>query len=537
MNAKKWTKLVLITTLSAGLIAGCSSGEEAATPTPGTSPATTPGQTTPEETPSGLASEEPIELSVHLHFGNLENQIFNDDWAVFQKAAELTNVSLTGSAPRTSTESREVFTLMLANRPLPDIIHFGGKGDMNALGGEGGLIPLQELIEEHAPNIQRYLDEDIDYRRHVTAGDGNIYYLTFKTDGLASTGWFIRQDWLDNLSLEIPATVDDLYEVYTAFRNDDPNDNGLTDEIPYFNRQRHGINYLLNLWDATNSFILDETDTITYGPLHDSYREAMANIAQWYDEQLIDQEFYTREGDVRLTLLQGDIGGSTQDWFASTSGYNARSRDQVPGIEFVPIAPPASISGDQSWFDSRQPFTANGWGISAANAYPVETIKYFDFWFSEEGRRLANFGIEGETYDLVDGTPVLKDFVLQAEGGVLNELKKYGAQIEFGWHQDFENERQWTSPDVLPAIEAYNDIYINTSKQVPDLPFTAQESDRLTLLQGQVNTHLNEISQRWILGGEDVNANFDGFVQNLRSLGIEEILEIRNAAYDRYKEN
>ena len=50
--------------------------------------------------------------------------------------------------------------------------------------------------------------------------------------------------------------------------------------------------------------------------------------------------------------------------------------------------------------DPRVTYSNIGWSVSKYNQHPIETIQYFDFWFSEEGRRLMNYGIEGEQYDI-----------------------------------------------------------------------------------------------------------------------------------------
>lgn len=535
MNSKQWLATAMTAALSVSVIAGCSSDSNQAESTPTAASSATPEASTPSGGASGLASEKPLNLKIHLHYGGGGggDKVFSDDWPVFKKAAELTNVSLTGTASKTMTNSAEAFNLMLASGDIPDIIHYV-KNDLNKLGTEGGLIPLNELIEEHAPNIKKFWEERPDVRKYVTSADGSIYFLNFVPDGAASTAWFIRQDWLDKLGLKTPTTVDEYYDVLVAFRDNDPNGNGRKDEIPYFNRQSFGIYSLLNLWDAGIGYKVDpDTDTIVYDPLNPTYKTGMANLAKWYAEGLIDKEVFTRKGDTRLTLLSDNVGGSTHDWFASTYGYNAKVKAQVPDVNLVPIAPPASVSGDQAWFDYRGALSSSGWGISSANKNPVETVKYMDFWFSEPGRTLANFGIEGETYDLVDGKPAFKKELLDT-GNVLGQLLKVGAQQEIGFHQDFEYEKQWTSPEILGMIDEYSDKYIRRLA-VPELSYTLEEQERLKELEGQIDTYRVEVGQKWLLGAEDVEAGYDNFIKQLKNLGIDEVLKIKNEAYIRYK--
>ena len=110
----------------------------------------------------------------------------------------------------------------------------------------------------------------------------------------------------------------------------------------------------------------------------------------------------------------------------------------------------------------RIPIKPDGWAISYMNKNPVETIKYFDFWFTDEGRLLSNFGVEGKTWDMVDGEPVYKKEVLTSDSPVNSQMYLEGAQIPRGYFQDYRYEIQWTSEAALKGIELYeaNDLLI-----------------------------------------------------------------------------
>ena len=109
---------------------------------------------------------------------------------------------------------------MLSSGQLADIIGYVDASELEKLGRDGGLIPLNDLIEEHAPNIKKVMEEDDRYRQSATSLDGNIYYLPKNQELLSAEYWWIREDWLNNLGLEVPTTVDELHDVLYAFRND-----------------------------------------------------------------------------------------------------------------------------------------------------------------------------------------------------------------------------------------------------------------------------------------------------------------------------
>jgi putative aldouronate transport system substrate-binding protein len=338
--------------------------------------------------------EDPLELTIHMHWPR--SQGYQEDYAVEQVASEWTGIHLKdATAGRNTTDNNEAMNLLLAQGNLPDIV--GGnriKDAINRYGPEGAFIPLNELIEEHAPHIKAFFDERPELFQAIASWDGNVYYIPYLPDGKFGRAWFVREDWLETLGLEQPQNIDELYEVLKAFREQDPNGNGQKDEIPFFARDWEEVVRLVTFWDGRSSgsdtyhdyMVVDGQIQHPYAT--EGYRDGMAHIADWYAEGLIDPEVFTRGSSARDYLLAQNLGGFTHDWFASTSGYNAALEEEVPGFNFVPILPPASVSGKRIEEHRRIPIKPDGWAISFTNEHPVETIKYFDFWFTEEGKRI-----------------------------------------------------------------------------------------------------------------------------------------------------
>ena len=134
-------------------------------------------------------------------------------------------------------------------------------------------------------------------------------------------GFYIRKDWLDRLGLSVPTTVDELYAVLKAFREQDPNGNGRKDEVPYFYRGMN-VDGLIQLWGAYNDWHVDENGRVVHGKTEEAYRNAMRELAKWYREGLIDQEIYSRGSYSREQLLGDNLGGMTHDWLGSTGTFN-----------------------------------------------------------------------------------------------------------------------------------------------------------------------------------------------------------------------
>ncbi|WP_434691792.1 extracellular solute-binding protein [Hungatella sp. SB206] len=536
MKKRRLMAAAMAAVMLTGTLAGCSaksetSGTEAAKGEAGASQAQT------EETLEGsLVSKEPKEFTVFLNFNNMP---FDSNWQVWQEAAKRTNVSLKGTISLSNSNEEEAFNLMMSSGNLADIIGYVDASSLEKLGRDGGMIPLNDLIREHAPNIQKVLDEDARFRQTAYSLDGNIYQIPKNQELKAAEFWWIRQDWLDKLNLKAPTTVDELHDVLYAFRNEDPNGNGLKDEIPLFDRAgwKQPDEYLY-LWDTSLEFY-PRDGKMKYEPLEENFRTGVSNMIKWYQEGLIDPEIFTRGASSRDTLLGGDLGGCTHDW-VSTANYNSTLQETIPGFQMVAIAPPADQNGVVKERVSRYPGV--GWGISSQCKDPVTVIKFMDYFFTEEGSDLMNWGIEGDTFTRdADGSKHFTDTVLQSELTPIGYLRSIGAQYRIGMCQDGDYEYATMKEDGIEANKLYNghDEWFDDS--LPPyldgkmaLKYTSDDETEYKNIMASIKPYVDEKFQSWILGVNDFDSEYDTFIKELKARGIDRALEINQKAYDTF---
>lgn len=536
MKKRRLMAAAMAAVMLTGTLAGCSaksetSGTEAAKGEAGASQAQT------EETLEGsLVSKEPKEFTVFLNFNNMP---FDSNWQVWQEAAKRTNISLKGTISLSNSNEEEAFNLMMSSGNLADIIGYVDASSLEKLGRDGGMIPLNDLIKEHAPNIQKVLDEDARFRQTAYSLDGNIYQIPKNQELKAAEFWWIRQDWLDKLNLKAPTTVDELHDVLYAFRNEDPNGNGLKDEIPLFDRAgwKQPDEYLY-LWDTSLEFY-PRDGKMKYEPLEENFKTGVSNMIKWYQEGLIDPEIFTRGASSRDTLLGGDLGGCTHDW-VSTANYNSTLQETIPGFQMVAIAPPADQNGVVKERVSRYPGV--GWGISSQCKDPVTVIKFMDYFFTEEGSDLMNWGIEGDTFTRdADGSKHFTDTVLQSELTPIGYLRSIGVQYRIGMCQDGDYEYATMKEDGIEANKLYNghDEWFDDS--LPPyldgkmaLKYTSDDETEYKNIMASIKPYVDEKFQSWILGVNDFDSEYDTFIKELKARGIDRALEINQKAYDTF---
>ena len=329
-DSRKVMALMLLAAMTASMTAGCSGkSSETTSTTAGTEAAGTEAAGTEAATESGLEgsliSAEPKEFTI---FDNFNNMPFDSNWQVWQEVQKRTNIGLKGTIALTNSNEDEAFNLMLSSGQLADIISYKDSSELEKLGRDGGLIPLNDLIDQYAPHIKAVMEEDDRFRQSCYSLDGNIYYIPKNQELLSAEYWWIRKDWLDKLGLEVPTTVDELHDVLYAFRNEDPNGNGLKDEVPLFDRAGWKMpEEYLYLWDTSTTFY-PRDGKMTFEPLEENFKTGVKGMIQWYEEGILDPEFFTRGSSARDTLLSGNLGGCTHDW-VSAGNYNTSLADAV----------------------------------------------------------------------------------------------------------------------------------------------------------------------------------------------------------------
>ncbi|MBU0935407.1 MAG: extracellular solute-binding protein [Spirochaetes bacterium] len=484
---------------------------------------------------------EPTALSVWAVIA-AEIPLVPEEIAAWNVIERKTNTNLNWNFVSSLSEVKDQqFNLMVASGDIPDIVAYyeksGGHTTVMKLGSEGAFVPLENLIAQHAPNLQKRILNDPAVREAVTAPDGHIYHVPMLSALSAARGWFIRDDWLAKVGMQKPKTTEELYRVLVAFRDMDPNGNGKKDEIPMLARRRgedwaYNLGALAYAFNADVDFVLRD-GKVAYGPAEPQYRDYLAYIARLYGEKLIDQEILTRGGNPRDALLSQNVAGVLHDWFASTADLNTTIGKTLPDFKLTHFAPPMGTV--------NKPFTRiqqslvradGGWSISVRNPDPVATIKLMDFIYSDEGIILTNFGVEGQTYTMNNGKPqYLAAITANPNGmGMHESLVSNGAQWKIGMVQSIDYERQFANAIATEARLDYMQNYIVPA--FPLLSFTAEEAETLKDKLSQIRTLTNEMSARVMVGAMSA-ADFANTVSEMQKVGLADVLKIYQTAYDR----
>lgn len=475
-----------------------------------------------------------------------------DDWndvLVLNKYEEMTNIDITwNQVPADGLEEKR--NLALATGDLPDAFYAANipVADVQKYGEQGIFIPLNDLIKEHAPNLNKILEEYPDIKKGITFPDGNIYSFPtiyspeFQSLLVGAKPW-IKQDWLEELGMDNPETTDELYDFLKAVKETDLNGNGKNDEVPLSSvsmaRILHWISGAFGIQNKGQLHELVDADLETgdlrFYPAADEYREMLDYMSKLYTEGLIEQNIYSIEVDQYLANAAEELYGATQFYNPIELFGDEIGSDYVVGNALEGPNGIKMYTGVTSPLRSLGNFT-----ITSENEHPAETIRWLDYFFSEEGMLMFFMGIEDETYEMTDEGPKLMDHITNsAEGLTLTqELAKYLINPG-GNHPVMVTDDYFTGSENAPTdIEATETLAPYLIDEVwPSFTYTADENDDMTILAADIGKYVSEMQAQFITGELELSdAEWDKYIKTIEDMGLEDYMNIQQAAYERYLE-
>lgn len=276
--------------------------------------------------------------------------------------------------------------------PTPDLI------------SSGKVLPLNELIDRYGPNLKKHIPEQA---WDAVTVDGKIYAIPQPTETRQGSVMYIRKDWLDKLGLEIPATSDELLDVMRAFRDGDPNGNGLADEIPFTMREKldWGEN-IFGMWGIntryTETFYEDE---LIMGSVHPRFLQGLDYLRTMYAEKLLDRDFLVNTLSIWDQKITAGLVGIWNHTPRTVWKWQQALEESIPEQQPEVIAIETPQGSDYVGpVGSRWGIISKTFIIMKDAKDPAALIRWLDWLISEEGRTFIEYGIEGETYTLEGDT-------------------------------------------------------------------------------------------------------------------------------------
>ncbi|MBD2845516.1 extracellular solute-binding protein [Paenibacillus sp. IB182496] len=300
----------------------------------------------------------------------------------------------------------------IASGELPDLF-MPWQGNEAALMKQGALADLTELLPEYAPHVWDRIPQEVwDVVRSADpSGEGRIYYVPL-VQTYTYYGAYIRQDWLDNVGMELPRTKDEYVEVLRAFRDQDANGNGdPSDEIPVTGREQgrwmdhlFGM-YGVAMWEGLPMWDLYDGE-LTYSAITPNMKAALEFAQMLYRERLLDPNTFLNKGSEWTAKIYNDKVGS---WYHINQGMNVRIENIAkvnPDVNLVALGLP-EVDGYDGFITNTQ-INRPMWVIADKDEQTtIDALSLLEWSADPAHAEQVQLGVEGMHYEVQDGKRIL----------------------------------------------------------------------------------------------------------------------------------
>ena len=465
------------------------------------------------------------------------------DCQIYQVAEEKTGVHMEYQ-PLSTSASAEQFNVMIASGSYPDLIGWG----LNYTTGDDAAVEediyydLIDYIAEYAPNYFNILATDDELLDTAITDGGHIvgFHAVRTEQTLGKAGLAIRTDELQKLGLDKPYTIEEFENTLAAFKDD-----GLKQPLVMLAPGAIQDNWLAAAFNVSafcNSFPMSVAPTyvedgkIKFGPLEEGFKEYITLIHDWYEKGYIHSDFVSLNSnwnspDYANAITSGDAGIFYADQ-GNLGGYIAAS--EIPGFAVEATYDMHATKDSINHFAQyTKKSVGNGFKITT-NCENIElACKWGDWWYSEEGSLLANYGVEGEGFEYVDGVPTFTSLVTDSDLGMRDALLVYASNgtincvIDNNAVASGYSEVDKAAPEIW--AKGMDDEYVIPTS----MALTADQSTEAANIYSDIQTLCMESIAKFITGDKSLD-EFDDFVQQIEDMGIQDYLDIYQECYDDY---
>lgn len=563
---KRKISALLAAAMMLGMFAACGGetsnqstpAESASAVTEAAAPAveSTPAEETSNAEPANLSdnsglvevalplSEENPTLSFWLPYPFFVGNMMEDmskDVSVLAELQKRTGVTFDITAINGEVEE-EQFNLMIASGNYCDVITDMSKyaKGYDAAIEEGIILDLYDLVKNDAPNYWYYLNQSVDTLATLMTDDGNLPTIAtlYQTSGAENAGYVVRQDWLDELGMTTPETYDE-FAAYVEAANEKYGAKGI-----YFNPE--GIDSLFGFgFDCGEDYIV-ESGSVKHTYTLDSFRSYLETAADWYKRGLIYSDFYLYGNDDTEDQMfcRGELAANMGRCTAYDMFYGYM--DEGYEATLTPMKPVKENVTDEIHYSTTVGSLIkkeDTWSVTEQCSDPQLVMGLVNYLFSEEGQLLFNWGIEGEAYTLDDsGKPQYTDMMINdpdtpylftAYLYASNTASEYAPSV-------MDVSKQYYSFDdaAWQAYEYYLDDGADGSYNYPDgATLGESELTEYATISSDIETYVDTQILAFITGQVTLDdSSWAEFQTELENFGIAKMVEMKQAAYDRYEE-
>lgn len=291
--------------------------------------------------------------------------------------------------------------VIMASGQLPDMINTGSAGFLSNYVKQGALKPLDEYIEKFGPDLKRLIPQEA--WDQVTF-NGKIYAIPSLNEVRGTEIMYARKDWLDNLGLTPPKTLDEYKEVMTAFSKKDPDGNGKEDTFGLTIADQLGRTApFFGAFGTQQNSWYDRNGKLVYSAILPETKEALAFLSELYRDHILDQDFPLNQAEnLADKVASGKVGLYSAAWF-DTRGPIEKSKKNDPKANWIPLEYPTGKNGHKGTYSITVVRSFNV--VPSTSERTEAVIKLLNF-IGGKGNKALKLGFENEVWTMKDGKAV-----------------------------------------------------------------------------------------------------------------------------------
>ncbi len=558
---KKWLSRTLAAMLAGvmtvGALAGCGAQDEtnntvqsgeSQTESTSQADASASSESQPESSEVQEGVTYPVDTDVELSFyiqnqGLAKSSAYVDYNSVpfYSGLSEKTGITVDWQTHAEGADQTAAYNLLLQEEELPNILFGGICGDSAELYNDGLIYDLTEYLPEYAPDFWEYINlpENAANKKAITDSEGKFLYFPFIQESdfnITYLGPVIRQDWLDELSLEVPVTMEDWENVLIAFKEN----YGAYFSFSLSRFSAAGIGGGTGAFAPHTINYFVEDGQVKCANAQEEWKDFLVIMHRWYEEGLLDPDFTTADdSSVRSRALNGETG-VVYTAMSQLTNFVADAEKEGTGAKWVGFSYPRTEEGaPTTYIQTRSQTFQHYYGAmittSSSEEELIAAIKFLNYGYSEEGMLYWNFGEEGISYEVAeDGSLRFTELITSDERGVAEAMKDYTGMYTIGVGiQMADMVKAKNNEASVEAVSVWTENTVAAQYMLPPYKRTEDEQVIYNDINTQLTTYVSEMALKFITGEESLD-NFDKFVEQLDAYGLQELLEVEQAAYDRY---
>ena len=441
----------------------------------------------------------------------------------------------------------DTFNLVIASGDYPDVISNFYKYYTNGI--QDGIeqeiiIDMDEPIREYMPNYMNIVNSDPEITRQASTDDGKIWGVQLISNPVQDSfnGPIARADLMEKYGIDKLTTLDDWENYLTqCVQNEAECARGAL----LLMNTGFMSNYTTPSFTISSAFDSGTVDTpwividgqVIYSPVTDGYKDYLKRMNDWYEKGLVYRDFASYQQTFGQASMMSTGEVTLADGFYNSID-DTESDATVEGLRVKAVPYPVQKEGDtihlRNYTYQVRPEYAMV--ISTACQYVEEVCKYFDYMWTEEGIRLVNYGPEGVTWNWgPDGKIEFTDVITNdPDGNSVKSMFTYYGTFNFCTYNDWTREAITLSDDCMSCLDLWASCG-DKDYVMPNVTLNTEESETYGAIFSNVNTHVSEMTLRFINGTDNIDAGWDEYVAQVEGMGIQKVIDCYQAAYERYE--